>query len=633
MKKNYSPAKKGAKKWILFSVTALVVSLMLVLCGCGAKTLECGCEKPDIKLSSLKPEEITTVEFYPTSACSKSELDNAVSVMDERLKLMGKAYEISADSEKITLKIGKEILGNSALERASTIELIKSRGNIGFGSSYGNSYTDLGVDLFETLEIESFEKNSFISDYKSDLDEDFYEMMNAADAEHFHVIKAVLTSAGKEEFDFFDKDMVYAIHDILEYNNTGEVLGVALKDSSDTYYILSTGAGYVQNPELVKYMLENKGFDIGFVSKIVDEPTWEKDSSKFGKNQVASMSGKAIVVEAKPDDYTISYTAEVDFAKHQENIKNRLDTLGVEYMFGTKGFDDKTYCIKIDPAHIGPDFVRMIFSGQDVQIRSTFDDVGGFLPSYTKLDEVDGLGIVMEAYNDAEKIKSNYNIPNGTIYLVVNNVTVATANIDDMVKIGDDDMLKFVNFTCFDSPVATESERNILNMICLIAKENHIRYDCEYTIRLYDGDNEIKDFESSDIGWKYSSMSDADIAMFNTISAFGHTVTKKIDTLNMIEITLDIPVGMNIVSDFAEEVKKVYEACGFDGGAYRTINFVIKDEKKDSPADEFRIVFKKDSYKGKMMADYLVKGPKFNDYYSQAYKYRSSDVFFTSKSY
>ena len=61
--------------------------------------------------------------------------------------------------------------------------------------------------------------------------------------------------------------------------------------------------------------------------------------------------------------------------------------------------------------------------------------------------------------------------------------------------------------------------------------------------------------------------------------------------------------------------------------------FVIKDESKESPADKFRVVAKKDTYDGKMELNDTVSGPKFSKYWSDVYDIMEEDTFFTERSY
>ena len=101
----------------------------------------------------------------------------------------------------------------------------------------------------------------------------------------------------------------------------------------------------------------------------------------------------------------------------------------------------------------------------------------------------------------------------------------------------------------------------------------------------------------------------------------------------MLVITLDIKENKSLPKNFLEEVKSVYEACGFDAGAYNEIQFVIKDESKESPADKFRITASKDTYNGKMEFSSSVSGPKFSDYWLDVYEIMEEDEFYIERSW
>ncbi len=627
--------KFSKKRIILAIVTVLAIALAVTgFAGCGEKSENVS----EVKLGDLSAEEITNIEFYPTSEVTAAELKDAADVMDKRLGVLGNAYEISADDEKITLKIGKAMLGESALERTSTLELIQGRSNFTVGTYYGYSLTETDKKVFKNAKVVALDTSEFISDYEKYFDSDFEDVITGITSDKIYVVSVDLSSEAEQDIEAwreYDEGQIYALHSVETYSGYGDVLGGLFEVKTGDYstcYIVSNGCSYEKNAELIKYNLEKDSFDMGFVTKIVDEPTWETKSSDFGAKQVASMSGETIVVEAIPDDYTVLRNSASNFEAQKENIKARLDTLGIEYMFGTKGFDDKTYCIRMSPQHIAPDLVRMIFNGKNIEVFSAFDDVSSFITYEMNLDETGNLGLVMESYNSAEEIKTQYNIPNDIVYLVVNDVTVAQANINDMVEKEGKYFLEFENFLCFDYPEATSTDKKILEMICAIANEDYTyHYVCEYNIRLFRGEKEVENFDlSTDIAWKHSSISAADEAMFTAINSMGYDVSKKIDALNMIEIVIDdVSVDENLVSEFVKKVKTIYDECYFDGGAYRKIIFVIENEKTQSPANEFRITVEKDDFENKMIAGFDASGPAFSDYWSEAYNYELSDEFFT----
>ena len=631
------PAKKrGVPKGVIIGIVAvLVIAAIAVAVFFGLKFFNKKKKPAPAPQPTLIQKSgdgtVTTLAFYPTTDASKSDLSKAADIMKKRVEVLGEGFEISSDKEKITLTIENNLLGSTALERAMTADLISSRGNLYYGDYYSASY-EISYDGVESLSVEEVDKDDFISEYVTDFDEDRYEQLKNISSEKIQAIKFTLTDDFAEDFqekmdDHFEwYDTVCFYHDVLPENASDCVfLGTALfedKDDVSTFYLVSPGATYEKYPELLEKVFEEDELPTGFVTKLMDEPNWESDEKKFGDNQVAKLDGKAIVVKCTPDEFTLDYTSEVDLEKFKQVIKDRMDYLDTDYMFGVTGFDNKTMCLKVSPEALGPDFVRMIFSTRQVSVYSAFDQISTF--SGIELIEGDKFGLKTSTYQTYDEIMAEYNIPNGSVYLVVNDVTVATADISTMNEDGE---LIFDNFLCIDSAEATEDDEPILNLIASIYDEGYVSFDGTFEVEYFDGDEQL---DYDDIDWKYSSKSKIDNDVAEIIEDMGHESSKTLDERNMLTVTLDIDVDENLPVNFLEEVKRVYYSCNFDGGAYNKIHFVIKDEKKNSPADEFRVEIEKDS---KMIAYYWVSGPTFDEYFLSSCDLKEADPFFIEHAY
>jgi len=300
--------------------------------------------------------------------------------------------------------------------------------------------------------------------------------------------------------------------------------------------------------------------------------------------------------------------------------------LGIDYMFGTSGFDDKTYCVKLNPEDFAPDFFRLIFGTDGVETYSAFDYLGSFY-SPELVNEDGKYAIRMRTYYSHEEFSAQYNIPDNTIYLVVNDVTIASADVTSIKEEDGKYYLDFENFLCFGGAEVTKEEENILNLICDIPNNEYIYFDGTFRFRTNGNTDRLDSFN-----WKYNPLTAADDVVFNTVSSLGHKVEKMVDARNMLVITLDIEVSDSLAEEFLNAAKEVYLACNFDTGAYNEIHIVVKDETIDSPADKFRLEITKDTFEGEMEIYDRVSGPKFSSYWSDVYSIMEEDSFYSERS-
>lgn len=605
------------------------------------QTLSSGHETTKASLEEKAPEELSAIELYPDREVSKSDLESFASLMEERLSLLGDTYEIQIDDKKITLIIEKSLLGETSMERTHTMELIISRGNINFGYNEYTTYDSATKDNISSITITEFDRKEILSDYRVDLAEDRYEQFNSMDSDTLYGLEITLSSEGSKKIDkvldnSYSDPKLTVSHDYLEENSydTKSFFGSALlKDDDDTsvLYVISPGSTYQKNAEVMKKILEQDEMEFGLVMQIADEPIWETEGKNMGKNQVTSMSDDAIVVEYSPDDFTRSYNSEVDFAEFELLVKDRMDVLDIDYMFGTTGFDDKTYCLKVLPQDFAPDFFRLIFGERSISVYSSFDQISSF--SQPEVVEENGqLSIRVETSYDLTRIMSEYNIPGNTVYLVANDVTIATADITQLQTVDNKSYLYFNTFLCFGDKQVTSDDRNFLDLVVSIYDSyEYIASEGTFRFRNYDPNATEENTALGDIDWKYSTLTQEDERIFELLSSMGYDAQKMVDKRNMLIITIDLPVDENLPVNFTNTLKEIYAACNFDGGAYNEIYFVIKDETKESPANQFRFKAYKDLYDGKMTITDTVSGPKFSDYWMDVYDLMNADPFFIER--
>lgn len=643
-------AKKGKNKGLMIAIACLVVVLIAgviaaapylsKLGGKGGDGEQVIVENKDLK--KLNAEELTTLALYPDREVEKEDLETYAKLIGERVKLLGENYEIQVEDDRIILIVEKNLLGGNANERTTMVEMLISRGNIGVGRN-NVIFDDISKDIMLEPQVVEFDRAAFLRDYKANMEEERYAQLEEIAAD---TIYAIEIKAGEKVSEYLedlaeDDGKNYKISCYHDYNDGESSLdrepgyfgGVFLENPKEITkaYIVSPAASSEKNAELMQFILSQGRMEFGLVMNILDEPNWETEGKNMGVNQVTSMNGETITALCTPNTFTRSYNSEVDFAEYESVVKGRLDKLGIEYMFGKTGFDDKTYCVRLAPQGVAPDFFRLIFAERNLSVKSAFDEISVF--SSIEIVEEDGkTALRMETYKTPEEISSEYDVSNNILYLVANDVTIACADVSTFVE-GEDSKyyLDFEEFLCFGGAEIGESEKKVLELVCSIYEEGFIAFDGTYEFKA-DGDSAKKTID--DFNWKYSSITPTDEVVMQKIRDKGYEVSKEVQERNMLVITLDIPVDENLHTEFIKVMKDVYADCQFDDGSYNRIHFVIKDETKESPANKFRFEIHKDTYNGKMIIDEKISGPKFfMDYWSDVYEIMKKDEFFTERSW
>lgn len=635
-----APAPKKSKKGLIIGIIAIVAALIIgVVCWMLFGGNGEGEEKNT--LDNFETGETTTIELYPDREVKGKDLEEYATVIENRAKILGSNYEISCDGEKITFVIAESMLGESSSERINTLDLLLSRGNFGIDGEYFYLYKNPDKTDIKKVEVVELDKDDVLDDYKLDFFEEDYAMLDGITADTIYGIKVSFKKSAEEKFEYvadssFSDGKLLAFHDFLEdsgdnENTMGSVL--PLEDDYSEVYIISPGAAYKKNSELMKYILEEDEMDFGLVADYVDEPVWETEGKHMGENQVASLDDFSVFVEFTPDEFSRSYNSETDFAEYEQVIKERMDVLGIDYMFGTTGLDDKTYCVRVYPEDFEPNFFRMIFGERSIEVRSSYSTVF----SYSSVDkgEKDGKpALVAETSYSLEELLADNNIPGNTVYLVVNDVTIASADITTLSEDEDDyyNYLYFTDFQCFGDIEVSDEEENIFDLIKVISDSSYTAFSGEYNFRTY-GDNDEIIESLGDIDWKYEPLTGRDIQVMEIVENYGYDFSKTVDKRNALTITAEFDVNHNLPKNFTDAFKKLYEECNFDDGSYNEIIFVIEDEKKETPADSFRLVVKKDSYEGRMYVNDEISGPTFYEYWSPVYNIMEEDEFFTAREY
>jgi len=265
------------------------------------------------------------------------------------------------------------------------------------------------------------------------------------------------------------------------------------------------------------------------------------------------------------------------------------------------------------------------------KIRSAYDSV--FSSSGIEQGEKDGKpALVVKSYESLEEILADNDIPGNTVYLVVNDVTIASADITTLSEDEDDyyNFLYFTDFQCFGDIEVSDDEENIFELIEFISDSSYKYINGDYNFRTYGDNGEIIN-SLGDIDWKYDPLTARDKEVMDIVEKYGYEFSKTVDKRNAITITAEFDVNHNLPKKFTDAFKELYTTCNFDDGSYNEVIFVIEGEKNENPADSFRLRAYKDDYYGKILVDDSISGPTYFEYWSPVYEIMEKDEFFISR--
>lgn len=582
---------------------------------------------------NYNPSDYTSFELNPDRNISEEQLNAFYTAVAERLLVLGEHFEITNDGKRITVTVEKAMLGNTKEERNATVELIKSHGNIAFSNNNFSLNSTPTRKNIESVSVVTLNKAETMDTFCLEFKESIYDQINSLNTDVIFGLEIILDADGADKISDLTKNQkkqpkLVSYHDYIKENGREEKFfgSVLMNDDAESFsvYVISTNAYRKENAELMKLILEQDEFDFGFAIRYLDEPEWETEGKNMGNNQVSSIDGFTVIAEFSLSELSRAYNSEIECQEYEILIKERMDVLGIDYMFGKLNNDDRTYCIKVRTEDFTPDFFRMIFYKKEVTVVSAFDSIYGFhSPETVNIDGSEA--IKMKCYYSREEVIADNEITENTVYLVVNDVTIASADISTMSN--DDKSLCFSNFIHSSNSKPSE---NILNLLCHISKSPSMSIDGELGFRIYDSKGVEQRVSVSEIKWKYAPLTENDKNILNIVSKHNAIAQKNFDKRDSLDIFLDIPVNDSLAGDFLDKVKTIYTTCEFDNGVYNEICFIIVNEQRNGPANEYRICFCKDMYDGKMKVTQSIEGPDYKKYLSTSQALMENDSFFIS---
>lgn len=623
----------------------------------------------------------TKVELYLASSNSDTDLKNIEKSIKARLGVLKDKASIQIEDQKMVLSLDDETLTQDPAIRKQILNWIKTKGDISIYSNINYTKSGFGKETFEDIKIITLPKENLTQYEKYFSESDYNDFMNS-DTDTFYAISVRLNDSAKVYYD----QMLSAVDDKLKsygsYRSTRAALqlqmdkkeyegatnvGTVLPDADSgnhTFLIMSPAAYSSKLADLMQYVLNEKSeLPVGLEEKVVSAPKWEEDTAEFGSNQVAALDGKNVVMQFTPDDYNVDSYTQSDVKGYVSLVKKRLDTLKSPYMVGYTGIDYKTVLVKIPPSGLIANSCKMLMQEKNIAVYTQYKKLDAAVKTLT----IDGTDkIVVQMDGDKNKIAEEYNKSSltltdekvqeidayfsesdhktaeenneedaprqesGILYLLVNDVTIAQADLSAMTE---DGTIEFSKFLCFEHGYCTAETSYMFDLIQEINEEirtgesNVLRGSID--VLYYDGEKEIEDEK---IDWLFDSLNDYDRQTIRTIEKLGYKVRKSLAARNCLVIKIDAEVNDDMPEKFMDAVKKIYTECNFDDGSYSLIYFQFANERAKHPDDRCRVVANKLSMSDLAVSlSVIVDGPNFEKYTPDFKKIAEQDEFFSSR--
>ena len=640
----------------------------------------------------LSDSDGTKVELYPTTSVGNSDLKNIEKNIKARLKILNGKTNAKLEDNKVIVSFSDEVLTQDPTTRKQILNWTKTKGNISIYSNVNYEKSSFGKESFEDIKIVELSKDN-LSKYEKYFNENDYNNLKNSGEDVLYAISVKLNDSAKVYYD----QMLSAVNDNFktyeayndatikyeytslqlamdkeEYESTMAVGTILPDDKSGdhTFLIVSPAAYNSKVTDLMQYVLNEKNeLPSKLTEKVVSVPNWEKDTAEFGDNQVAELDGKNIIIKFTPNEYVVDSYTQNDINQYMSIVKKRLDTLGSPYMVGYTGIDYKTILVKIPPSRLIANSCAMLMREKSIVINNQYKqldtgvknltidgtqkitaqmagDKNRIMSEYNKtsweligerLDDIETS--LNEIDGETSEENNNNNVPqqeSGLLYLLVNDVTIAQADLSEMSEEG---VVEFSKFLCFENNYCSAEASYMFDLIQQINSEAAENDDSmlqgSLDVLYYDGEKEIK---NEKVDWLYDSMNDYDRQTIRTIEKLGYKVEASLTARSTLEVYIDVEINDDMPAKFADAVKKIYTKCNFDDGSYSTVFFLIVNEYDRYPNDRCRIVADKSSLgskddNGKLAVRFIgcVDGPTFEKYRPDFDKITKQDEFFSSR--
>ncbi|MBR5238995.1 MAG: serine/threonine protein kinase [Clostridia bacterium] len=656
---------KNKLKWLIpvIAVLLLIVVGVVVFFGIsgngeGTKTnQEANFDAVSEELSNavdVMPDDCLTIEFQPD--IGNVDLEQTSETIAGRANVLGVPFKVIAEQDRVTLQIAKDFSKTNCSQRA-ILDLISSSGDISLVDYY--STVEKCNEGITNIVVESDSKDQFLAKYGHLLTVDTDTMMRKLSGATVYYLRVTFdeattnryqeclgTAAGRRLEAFFGtyENVIRDGDDYISGVGGGEILENADGNSNQCFIVPAEFADEENAVKLLKYIIENDTMGSDFSYQCKDEIQWETDLSVRGVNQVDDLDGNYIVVEYHDNGETI--IGDSEFANAVQAIKARIDVLGVPYSIGYKGLDQKTLVLKINPENISSDMIRMFVRSRSVEFYTQNYQFGFPTDSIQLMEAQDGSRSLQVDFTMNKDYIQNevsyglhgtyvdgFEIPTGTtVYLVVNDVTVAST---DLSTLSEDGMLYFNNLMCANKDAIEDADMAYALLVEHIGNEyNHFGFEWsleDISVQYYTG-SQLTDSEHFEIPWKYNAYTEVDHNVKQVVEQHGAKFSKAYHARNAILIEFDMDVNVNFVSRLIEKFKTIYTDCGFDGGAYAEVVFVVKGAGTGNPEDKGLIGCQKNFGELKIL-DVSLTGPTLGAFSDEMTRVYYTDEFFSARNH
>ncbi len=619
---------KKSKKRLLITVISIV---LLALVGIGAFLVFKACDgdkkdpvdpKPVGPVEPVIPvaDEYTTFTFEPVVETTNEDAKHDAEVIKSRFDSVGISTRYEVDGNIICFDVDKAVVDTYPQGVYNMLVLNGYGTYSGVYNEYLGALSDFECSDVKSISIEklSIEKALTYSENLSiavlnnvelikDAVDGIYCLRLTLSDEDASEIKSMFSQRVENECLTLNLYYTRTKNDIETGSKQSEIcvspVNLSSPDYHDIYLFSCTfdDKGMFQN--MLKSILENQKNNSIYNVFCENDIMWETQK----------LSGDVLEVRYQIGDYNEDFNQQ-DVQVHCQEVKKRLDILGVEYRFGnSRFFPNDIFAIQIRPENIDMNLLRMIgsygrcyeFASQSEYLIAYSTNQNSVLEIGEEKGKIYAIGEFGEGF--AEFFYENYLYYDEPIYAVVNGVTIGECTDVDLEKnwlflediytydTGDAKIWELVE-SIDQSPIDTYYFYNISN---LYSVKNGERYK-EMTNNV----DEIK--------FAYNGMTARDLETEKTVNTYGAKMSRSVSERGVLNIYLKILPTGDFAERFADQVLSIWNACELNDGSYSFIRFVSGEAKYES--DACWVTFDLKNVDTDFVSEIVAVGPTYSKY-------------------
>ena len=617
----------------LVSVSIICVLLTAILSACGG---------------TVSTEDMVHIILESNKEVSSEELSKNAKIIEERSKELGGSYKTETGENKIDFWIGKDLITDDADEEQYLLSILLAEGN--FNVSAKQEEVEFVKDDFESITVENDTAIGLYNKFEDQLKvkgisgyEAYYDKLEDDSKVYYLHIKLTDEASAKFKNIIDQTENAQGSDKVIntlfkeeggKHIGSSNIFGRALTsdNNSSEMYIVNSYLDNEKVENLIKHILTGDRISVPMKYRVDYKPVYETGDEITGKYQKDSISGNAIEVNTSVY-YSTTTSGEQNPTKlAADNMKDELDTLGIDYAIGYYGLGNRDVVARFAPEDVGRVFIRLIAENKSVKLCNAQKDFRDTVTDIKLTKDENGNNCFAVEYSASLSSPKIADAADGeTIYLKVNDVTVASVPKPALNPDEKKGTVNFSNMVVINEDSISDDKLKIAEFVVKCSEEPKERFSQTLSSAQYRDEqgNKVDD----DIKWGYDCETEITKSTIKAIET-QHPVAQAYmssTAANTLIIKLDIPTDDKLPETFMSEVKSIYVENGLNDGTFRNVFFVKKDEDDNSTMDYCRVIYNKVTYSSSedvMKPTLLVSGPTYDKYDDKFAEVIDGDEFF-----